>query len=242
MFPVLGSALGYVDTNPAGKVFLINENTSDGSFVYHHLMHNHMRDDSIVCFVGTIQSLQHHCAIQSKHGLNLNTLQDSGKFIYIDAMKIYEENESNTPDLRKIVDTIAINVEKHFVKSIFLVIEDVSIFVSLGSSVADIVNFVRYCKSIIQPSANSSNCVAVLVHVDAENDEEIANLCDYLCDLCHVLVEIRNFSTGHFAHVDGEIAVKHLDDCERKNDFRMHFKLDERNLKLFAPGTSPTIL
>jgi hypothetical protein len=88
--------------------------------------------------------------------------------------------------------------------------------------------------------------MAVLTHI-AEGDEEQHLLTAGLCHVADVIVSVCGLKTGQSSDVSGTMKVIHrrLDQPMVAHEWNeqnlYHFKLLDRQVKVFAPGTAPSL-
>ena len=147
-----------------------------------------------MCLVGLAQSFVHYSCIASKLSLNLTALRDSDQLVFIEGLKmiganiidhceeyrtplnILHENVNLTRDserknLKNLYEQIKQSIDT--AKKTILLIDDLSVFVSLGYMEADVTIFCHYLRSLLRSSQNGLS-IATLIHcsstLDIEND------------------------------------------------------------------------
>jgi hypothetical protein len=125
------------------------------------------------------------------------------------------------------------------------VIDDLSDLLSLGIHVKDVLSFLQYCQTLLESQPDLS--MVVLTHV-AEGDEEQHLLSAGLCHVADITVIVCGLKTGQSSDVSGAMKVIHrrwdqpiiADEWNKQNLY--HFKLLDRQVKVFAPGTASSLM
>ncbi|KDR22573.1 elongator complex protein 6 [Zootermopsis nevadensis] len=253
------SALGTDKENLVGKLIAVEENHgSNGNFVLNCLIAEQIQKGGGVCLVALHNSFGHYHNIGTKLGYNLRQLQEKGRVESIEILKLLngslntahedgsEQNilfGSEEDTVRNIFHLIEEKIKKILqnIKPVSLVIDDLSDLLCLGIPLKEVLSLLQYCRTLLDSQPGLS--LVVLTHV-AEGDEQQNLLTAGLCHVADMTVSICGLKTGQSSDVSGAMKVIHrrwdesavAHEWNRQNLY--HFKLLDRQVKVFAPGTA----
>jgi hypothetical protein len=255
------SALGIDKEKWVGKLIAVEEHHgSNANFVLNCLIAEQVRKEGAVCLVALHNSVGHYHNVGTKLGYNLLQLQEKGYVESIEVLKLLNESvnvvhehqpqdiffcgeENTTRNLFHLIEGKTKQLlEKRKLAS--LVIDDLSDMLSLGIPIKEVLSFLQYCRTLLESQRGLS--LVVLTHV-AESDEEQRLLATGLCHVSDVIVTICGLKTGQSSDVSGAMKVIHrrLDQSMVTHEWNKqnlyHFKLLDRQVKVFAPGTAPSL-
>lgn len=221
MFPQLNSILDISQERPPnGQFILVTESKADATFVLHHLSSLYLRGDFGVCFVALSHAFNHYRNVGNKLGVDLNKAKDSGKLVFIEGLKSLggsildgSDNGNDILDsdfsLRPLYEQIKLactsfkNCEN---LSKLVVVDDLSILLSLGVPVDKLVSFVHNLREIVCPTKESLGCLAVHVPVDRElwddSEEFLLKSLSYKSDC---IISAYGLRSGYCKDVHGEV-------------------------------------
>lgn len=252
MFPELQSAL-----SPERRQFiLISDWRTDGGFLIHHFLSDYLKSRRKVCFVALAQSFSHYNLIAQKLGVNLVSARDEGQLVFLEGLKSYTsllfsqtpEADSHNPlrflrtgaDLRPLYDFIygalAPSAGEEW-KSPALVVDDVSLLISLGVTPLQILDFIHYCRAGICHQLQGD--VVCLVHRE-EEDEDGEVLLRALCHQSGLILQAEGLTTGFCKDVHGQLTITHQQHQDRSTIYQ--YKIQDKNVSFFAPGLSAAVL
>jgi uncharacterized protein YaaQ len=255
-------ALGIDKENWVGKLIAVEEyHGSNGNFVLNCLIAERIHKDGAVCLVALHNSFGHYHNVGTKLGYNLHQLQEKGYVENIEVMKLLSGSLNSA--LEDGTENFLFGKEENAVRNLFylieekikklvqqrrpvsLVIDDLSELLSLGITVKEVLSFLQYCRSLLESQPDLS--LVVLTHV-AEGDEEQHLLSAGLCHVADITVTVSGLKTGQSTDVSGAMKVIHrrwdqpviADEWNKQNLY--HFKLLDRQVKVFAPGTASSLM
>jgi len=254
MYTYFNSHLG-VDKNQLSKEMIVLSDTNiDGNFLLHHFISNALNNEEKVCLIGFSQTFSHYLNAGHKIGVNLQKYVDSKHFVFLDGLQwIYdsfmdEKDEdssdilSNAEDphfsLKMLFDLIVQNTSDYEGPSIVL-IDDFCSLVSIGISVQTISNFLHYCKTL---TFKNDMSFVFLAHADDDDPDNVI-LHAWLKRYMTLEVNVSALKTGYSRDLSGEMNITRKSQFEySKMSKKLHFKLFDKGVKFFAPGTSSAVL
>ncbi|XP_077292531.1 elongator complex protein 6 [Arctopsyche grandis] len=235
-----------------GRVILIQETSGcEANFFYSCLIAKALKDESAICLVTVQNDFNHYHNMGLKMGHNLMNLKNTGRVINVDYLQLVSDSHctdnaypslvscnKSENDLYCMIDDAVSQLQKSY-KSVCVIIDDLTDFLLLNYGVSDINRLVQKCRLLV-----GDKCSLVMgVHVISANDTSytLAKLFSHMSD---IVCEVSGLSTGRSVDVSGSFKVVRpwLDDeNEVANKFtsinHYLFKLFERGIKVFAPGT-----
>lgn len=118
---------------------------------------------------------------------------------------------------------------------VLLMVDDVSSLLHLGLSNSEILRFVHSLRAY-EPLRQRGSLVVGSKFNEHEQDPECHQLCTYLSHLADATVDVRGLSTGHSRDISGQISVTRTTDGQRPSTKRMHYRLEDKGVKLFPVG------
>ncbi|CAG8557448.1 11356_t:CDS:2 [Paraglomus occultum] len=264
-YGTLDSVLSFERSNvpPSGSLILITDTlSSEGNFLIHHFIANHLKENRHVVLVGFNQTLSHYQAIGKKLGIDLSQEKSKSLFSFIDGLtSFYCSNDtsqstadtdassisqSSSPiedNLRKFYVMVKEVVAEHPVGSaVSLVIDDLSTLLFAGIQVEAVLRFVKNCRLLIEKNGGS---LTLLVHGDdiLMHDINYELFVKSLMYQSEYILSTRGLSSGYSRDVSGDITIAR---GPRNNDtsYRTaswHYKTLDNNVQFFAKGHSAGI-
>lgn len=127
-----------------------------------------------------------------------------------------------------------------------LLIDDLSVLLSLGVSVGAILDFTLYCQATVCSELQGNMVILVRCEEeDADDDEEGSNLLQRgLVHQCNLALHVEGLPTGYCRDIHGQMEVWWRQEgetiCNRRKIF--HFKVHDKGASFFARGTSSAVL
>ncbi|XP_069125280.1 elongator complex protein 6-like [Argopecten irradians] len=266
MFPELNSVLDIKKSESvAGKSACISESDVDGSFLIHHFLSFFLRSDHPVCFVSLAQSFNHFNTVSKKFGLDLTAKRNNGQLAFIEGLKLLGESfimdvresenvsKGDNPFLKSGKFSNSLSAVYRFVENIcnglkndgnkppVLVIDDISVLLSIGYTVKDTVAFMQYMLSLL----NEQNGTLIL-HINKGKkscDEDAVLVWKHMCHLFPIQIEVCGLNSGYCKDVHGELKiVRDASLHKRPTKKTMQYKLTDKSIALFAAGLSSAVL
>ncbi|XP_031561763.1 elongator complex protein 6-like [Actinia tenebrosa] len=270
MFPSVCSLVDFNENKPPkGKFILLSDSQNDGSFLVNHFLSLYAKGGFHICFMTLSQSFTHYCNVAQKLGINLNTACDNGQVKHIDGLKLISKGLSAKQNKDEALNTEKnpfVNVRnlnfslEELYKQIrswvtvkgnepcLLLIDDISILLSLGVTVKTVKDFCHYCTDLMCYDKNVvSGCFVCLVHCDADVDDDMSMLLlRQLCHMAHIEMHVEGLSSGYCKDVHGQLVITWREpDDPRPKPYKKtttQYKIQDRMVTFFAPGTSKAVL
>ena len=265
MFVELNNISGLnLDELPSGQNILITESDADGSFILHHLLSMYLKSKNNACVVGLLQSFTHYNNVAKKLSLSLADHKEAKHFVFVEALKHISEqiitkssgqvtstsdeewiqySVGNTHDaLKGLYFHIKKSLEDIILwktKPTILILDDISVLLSLGVPVLDIVYFVQYLRQMV---CKHNGCLAILCQGNKTGDDEEGKfLCKQLKYHSNLLFQVEGLQTGYCKDVHGEIGIvrRNPADILGLNLTKyVQFKVTDKSVSFFARGMS----
>ncbi|XP_066406290.1 elongator complex protein 6 isoform X1 [Molothrus aeneus] len=293
MFAELNELLGASPERPdAGKFTLLRDTRTDGSFLVHHFLSFYLRAGCKVCFVALLQSFSHYSIVAQKLGVSLAAAKEQGQLVFLEGLKscldllFGEEEQPGQPsplqflsgsscDLRALFDFVRVSLSAtagHSWKGPVLLVDDLSVLLSLGAAPVAVLDFIHYCRvcvccqlkvllpwalpvlslqskawlRLLLPSDHAEGNVVVLVHSNEDSeDEENELVVNSLCHHSDLILWAEGLATGFCKDVHGQIKIiKRLSLRQAEQDLvqTYQYKIQDRNVTFFARGLSAAVL
>lgn len=263
MFSELNVLLKWdVSSLPKGKCVIIQESDADGSFLMHHFLSSYLRGGFSVCFLALAQTFSHYSAVAQRLGLDLNAAKESGQLHFIDGLGCSLElmhdgkgcNEQQNPLIAtrmkdgttkelfcQIKETLSSSVNGDSDTSLLL-IDDLSLLVSLGLKPIQVDQLVHYCMATLP-----STTLVALTHNDTSvEDEEYTTLATHLRHRADIVLVVEGLSSGYCKDVHGQLSITNRmsDDAisGRRQHKAFHYKVLDKTVNFFPIGTSAAVL
>ncbi|GLV44818.1 poly [Carabus blaptoides fortunei] len=241
------TVLTHLDLNSQEKIIAIRENKlSDANFILTSLIAKTFSEQNTLCFIILHHTLGHYQNVGKRLGYDLIAQISAGQARVIEPMKQIVDDIANTIPVylqqnkesvvRYLFDQIQQNIDElqkqNGGRVTSLVIDDISHLFDLGVDLKNVLRFLKYCNGL---AFNSNVNVVVNCHVNTDIDEIIANLMFHSADVC---VNVCALRTGRSRNVSGVLSVSKKTSTKtnihQQNTY--HFKLTDKDIKLFAPG------
>ncbi|XP_047024087.1 uncharacterized protein LOC124633040 [Helicoverpa zea] len=229
----------------SSRVVVVKEiNRCDSSFITSCVLNHCIKNKTAVIIVSTHNSLQHYQNVGLKMNYNLQRYVDTG---FIDYFHLGEYcinsllSDDKLPQLFvKVKEKVLAMREKHEVVNVIL--DGISHLFDLNYSLRDVNLF---CKELIQFVTCYNNSF-VLCHCNEAHDDDVTSvMSNLLSHKAHTLVKVENLPSGWSTDVSGHLTItypglkydnEHFYIMDIK-PYKYLFKLFDRGVKLFAPGT-----
>ncbi|XP_053568905.1 elongator complex protein 6 [Bombina bombina] len=266
MFAELSGILGAsTDRVERGKFTLICDCKTDGSFLVHHFLSYYLKAGCKVCFVALVQSFSHYNIVAQKLGVNLVAAKDEGQLVFLEGLRSYtdllfsERKEAERPNplhcLRKegldlkplyeFVSTALAPSAGESWKCPVLILDDVSVLLSLGVGAPLVLDFMHYCRATVCSQYEGN--LMCLVHSDEESEDEENDLVRRtLQHQSNMILEAEGLTTGFCKDVHGQLKITRRapphGKGERDQCAIYQFKIQDKNVTFFARGLSSAVL
>lgn len=266
MFPELNNLLSTTpDKTEQGKLTLLCDAKTDGSFLVHHFLSFYLRANCKVCFVALVQSFSHYNIVGQKLGVSLTAARESGQLVFLEGLKSTVDIFFHTPEepqpLQFLREASAGNLQTlyEFVQDILkpvdsgetpwkypvLLVDNLSVLLSLGLGAVAVLDFMQYCRATV--CCKWKGNVVALVHDDRDaEDEENDVLLNGLSHQSHLILRAEGLATGFCKDVHGQLRIlwrrPAQPTTQRDRSLTYQYKIQDRNVSFFAKGMSPAIL
>lgn len=251
---------------PDREFFLIGQSGANGSFLLHHAIASSVKEGRGVCLLSLVQKFHHYNSVSQKVGVNLQTASSSNQVVFIDGLNVLaktfctdEMTDGRTATFltrmkATILETLPV-LRKDRTRDPVIVIDDVSILLSMGLHVDNVGKFVN---SLVwdtmhldtQGSETEDSSVRLGVSLVVlcsylANDRDTLSLWKFLSHLSSVQVDVTGLQTGYCKDVHGQVCVvwkDRIDRPRRHQRKRLQFKLSDSGVDFFAAGMSSAVL
>ncbi|XP_069778253.1 elongator complex protein 6 isoform X2 [Narcine bancroftii] len=174
MFHELNNILSSTpETCEQGISILLCDKQTDGGFLVHHFLSFYLKGGCKVCFLGLLQSFNHYTLVAQKLGINLPAAREKGQLVFLEGLRssldvlLGDEQDSllqkssplqflSSPSatLQPLYQFICAAVLEtsettRTWKFPVLIIDDLSVLLSLGVTTENILNFMHYCTATL---------------------------------------------------------------------------------------------
>ncbi|XP_067887553.1 elongator complex protein 6 isoform X2 [Heterodontus francisci] len=268
MFPELNNILNSTpETCEQGKAVLLSDKQTDGSFLVHHFLSFYLKGGCKVCFLGLVQSFNHYSLVAQKLGVNLSAAREKGQLVFLEALRssvdfMLGDRQDSTPhtlsplqflsspnaSLQPLYEFICISLletSKTTWKFPVLIIDDLSVLLSLGVSTVNILNFMHYCRATVC-SKLMGNLVMMVHDTEDLEDEENNFVVKSLSHQCHLILQVEGLTTGYCKDIHGQLKMACRSPSPVKSEKNVtkifQYKIQDKNVTFFARGTSSAVL
>uniref|UniRef100_A0A3Q3DYI5 Elongator complex protein 6 n=1 Tax=Hippocampus comes TaxID=109280 RepID=A0A3Q3DYI5_HIPCM len=273
MFAELNSILNVSPEHfSTGEFVLLSDRQSDASFLLHHFLGFYLRAGCQVCFVALAQSFSHYSAVSQRLGVNLSQAKEKGQLVFLEGLQeslsILNPHDARTGS--EAMDFLrnpgaGLQCLFQFVSSSVdhsrgaedggrgppvLLVDDLSMLLSLGVGVDAVLDFSHYCRTAICSQLKGN--VVMLLRCDGEDDDDddvgsddgSERLLRGLTHQCSLALHVQSLPTGYCRDIHGQVSSqvvqRQAGGQQRKMTF--HFKVHDKGASFFAPGTSSAVL
>ncbi|KAM9436399.1 elongator complex protein 6 isoform 2-T3 [Clarias gariepinus] len=254
-----------------GEFILLSDRKADASFLIHHFLSFYLKAGCRVCFVGLVQSLSHYNAVAQRLGVNLMQAKEKGQLVFVEALKasaavmlnessgdvahLFDYLRSPVPELRSLFKFVHASLSQGGAGADsssppVLIVDDLSVLLSLGVSVRAVLDFTHYCQAAI--CSQLQGCVVTLVRCedddddddDDEDEESSRSLLHAMRHQCTLSLRVEGLQTGYCRDIHGQVEIwwrgSGEDAPSQKKIFQ--YKVYDKGASFFAPGTSSAVL
>ncbi|XP_075444263.1 elongator complex protein 6 isoform X2 [Ascaphus truei] len=266
MFPGLSVLLSAsTEEVEQGKLTLMCASKTDGSFLVHHFLSYYLKAGCKVCFVALVQSFSHYNIIAQKLGGNLVAARDEGQLVFLEGLRsctdllFGDETETEGPDplhflssqgsdLKPLYDFVCSALAPttgETWKGPVLMLDDVSVLLSLGVTSLQLLDFMHYCRATVCSQLKGN--LLCLVRCDEESEDEDNEL--VMTSLCHqssLILRAEGLATGFCKDVHGQLKITWRAPSRgkggRDRSEIYQYKIHDKNVTFFARGLSAAVL
>ncbi|XP_069585270.1 elongator complex protein 6 [Ranitomeya imitator] len=260
MYPELNGLLGADPESPERRQFtLISGHKTDAGFLLHHFLSYYLKAGCRVCFVALAQSFSHYNIIGQKLGVSLLSCRDRGQLSFLEGLRSYTrllltetpETEAENPlrflrtgsDLRPLYDFItaalAPSAGEQW-KCPVLIIDDVSVLLSLGVTTLQVQDLLHYCRASVCHRYQGA-VVCLLQGGDGSEDSDHERLLKSLWHQSGLFLQVEGLVTGFCKDVHGQLTITWRIQ-ERHRTLIYQYKIHDKTVTFFARGLSGAVL
>ena len=233
---------GLNEKNLQKFTFLREDVDVDGSFLISCILGQRIKYQEtgtiLICFH---HAYQHYVSAGQRLGYNLNTSIDKGNLTTIEPLDDIAEKLFTSFFLHsskeELLNEFLQSIQSHIVdmfnvknkKSVTVIIDDISVLINLGVSELQALRFCRKIQSLTEKQFSNLSIV-----LKVNTCELYERLCSNLEDLADVEIKLVKLKSGNFKEVDGKLVC--VKKCLNGVEKVMLYKVNERNVKIFAPG------
>ncbi|KAK7074468.1 hypothetical protein SK128_011066 [Halocaridina rubra] len=250
-----------------GGLLLLSETSSTTACgLVCHVITSELANNHHVCFVSMQHTWGHYCNIGNKLGVNLRQLTSDGKIQVIEMLKLLSRTLDEVTDsaddpfdfiktpsvhpLHKLYQLIRRTLQPWLDKNEFfiLVLDGISFLLNLGLKSADIHNFINYCRNLTEMGDLSGRYAGTLVVVTQlyEKDDETSIVSSKIIHTSNTYISLDSLKTGLSREVHGNFIInvlnRKLPHICSPEVWTFQYKMEDKNMKLFAPGTASGVL
>ncbi|XP_026698627.1 elongator complex protein 6 isoform X2 [Athene cunicularia] len=198
-------------------------------------------------------------------GVNLTAAKERGQLIFLEGLKscldfmFGEEEQSGqsspfqflsegASDLRALFDFVRTSLtpsSSDSWKGPVLLVDDLSVLLSLGAAPVAVLDFIHYCRVVVCSQLKGN--IVVLVHSNEDSeDEENELVVNSLCHHSDLILWVEGLATGFCKDVHGQIKIIRRVSLElmvEKDLVQIYqYKIQDKNVTFFARGLSAAVL
>ncbi|NWH58552.1 ELP6 protein, partial [Geococcyx californianus] len=200
----------------------------------------------------------------SLEGVSLTAAKERGQLVFLEGLKscldlVFGEEEEqlgqpsplqfmSTSDLKALFDFIRTSLtpaDNDSWKGSVLLVDDLSILLSLGATPVAVLDFIHYCRVVVCSQLKGNIVVLVHSNEDSEDDENDL-MVNSLCHHSDLILWAEGLATGFCKDVHGQIKIiRRLSLQLTAEEDRVQiyqYKIQDRNVTFFAPGLSAALL
>ncbi|XP_041964151.1 elongator complex protein 6 [Alosa sapidissima] len=277
MFTELNSILNNTPDNcKLGEFVLIMDRKADASFLVHHFLSFYLRAGCKVCFLGLVQSFSHYSAVSQRLGVSLAQAKEKGQLVFLEGLKdclgvlLPDGPKPDCPtldffrpqclDLRGLFEFVLSSLSppggaggegdtgSGCASPPVLIVDDLSVLLSLGVSVGAVLDFAHYCKANICHELKGSSVMLVRCEEEEEDegDEEGSEMLQRgLMHQCTLALQVQGLPTGYCRDIHGQVDIcwRGQGQQQQQNQKKVfQYKVQDKGASFFARGTSSAVL
>ncbi|XP_072316497.1 elongator complex protein 6 [Eucyclogobius newberryi] len=275
MFAELNSILNsFPDKFSQEEFIIISEKRCNASFLIHHFLSFYLRARCKVCFLGLVQSFSHYHAVSQRLGVSLIQAKEKGQLVFLEALQeslphlIPQAGHAGSDALHFLRDpTDGLQNLFQFVQTScrgpvgapdisegavewgppVLLVDDLSVLLSLGVSVGAVLDFSHYCRATVCSRLQGN--VVMLLHCDEEEDDGDTEGTDLLLKglthQCSLALHVQGLPTGYCRDIHGQMELcwrKQQADAQNTLKKLFQYKVHDKGASFFPRGTSSAVL
>lgn len=260
MFLELNTFLDFDNkTLPRRFVVISSDDIVEHTFVLNHMLMLYLKTGRRVFQVNFINDDAFFSNVCQKLGINLKTYAAKNAFYSYSCLKLLKDlvkgsfSDSSHPfafltapaqkngdrlvTLRAhILDELRRFISDESAKGeVLLLVDDASSLLNFGLTNREILGLIHALR--VDPLVRERATVVVgSKFCYPEDYADCHQMCTYLSHLADAAIDVRGLSTGHSRDITGQISVTRTNDRQLPTSKHMHFRLEDRGVKLFPIG------
>jgi len=224
----------------SGKGFtLISDNTSGRNGIFnHHFIGYGIKTNKKVVIFGLDHSLGHYHLVGMKLGINIMKAKESGSLHHIDGSTMILnsallQEKALRPELG--LQQIYTDIVEHLCTGSILIIDNLSILTCLGFSDRQLNLFLKKLLAKVVDLGGHLVCTVI----PSITSSEFKN---YLARWADIGINVEDLRTGKSRDVSGHLSVcfRLCTGDQHRSEFQ--FRVEDKSVKIFPPGTSAAVL
>lgn len=269
MFPELNNIL---NTSPdkceQGQFILVSDSKTDGTFLIHHFISFYLKAGCRVCVLGLVQSFSHYSAVGQRLGVSLPQAREKGQLVFLEGLRgsldvLLQDGpipdtaqplgflRSPVPELRGLFEFVQSSLSSTEEEVAawgppVLIVDDLSVLLSLGVSPGAVLDFVHYCRVAV--CSRMQGNMVTLVHSEEEElgDEDSELLLHSLTHQSSLTLQVQGLATGYCRDIHGQMELRWRGGSQgrpgRDQVKLFQYKVQDKGVSFFARGTSSAVL
>uniref|UniRef100_A0A2R5LH31 Elongator complex protein 6 n=1 Tax=Ornithodoros turicata TaxID=34597 RepID=A0A2R5LH31_9ACAR len=250
MFLELNSFLDFDDAPSASRlIFVSSSDVPDHGFVLNHLLMLYLKTGRRVFQINFVNQETFYSNTCQRLGIRLTQYKEKKAYFNFDCMRLLKqyisdcgentthpfdfvcqkEGERNLEGLSSEIVKTVLDFQGQNPSDVLLVIDDLTILQTLGVPNSDMIRFLHLLRT-------RSNARIVVGAKWLEDDHSSSQLCCYLAHLANMCIRVQGLPTGYSSDIHGQISVMHRNEKMVEKSKKMHFRLEEKGVKLFPVG------
>uniref|UniRef100_A0A7M4E0S0 Elongator complex protein 6 n=1 Tax=Crocodylus porosus TaxID=8502 RepID=A0A7M4E0S0_CROPO len=215
---------------------------------------------------GTLQCVRTAAVLRdASRGVSLPAAKERGQLVFLEGLKscfevlfkeepptgqpnplqFIREGGSNLKALYEFVRTSLTPSESDSWKCPVLLVDDVSVLLSLGMRPVDVLDFIHYCRVTVCSQLKGN--IVVLVHSSEDSDDtENELVVNALCHQSNLILWAEGLATGFCKDIHGQLKIIPRGPAEPSTERDLprtyQYKIQDRNVTFFARGMSTAVL
>ncbi|KAH8041854.1 hypothetical protein HPB51_018648 [Rhipicephalus microplus] len=248
---------------PRRFVVISSDDTVEHTFVLNHMLMLYLKTGRRVFQLNFVHDDAFFASVCQKLGINLKTYAARNAFRSFSCLKLLKElvkgsfSDSSHPfafltapasqhgdDRLSVLRSRILEELRSFVVcdevattggEVLVLVDDASSLLNFGLGCREISGLVHSLR--LEPLVRErGTVVAGMKSCAREDDADCHRLCTYLSHLADATIDVRGLSTGHSRDITGQISVTRTSYTQLPTTKQMHFRIEDRGVKLFPVG------
>lgn len=206
-------------------------------FLNHHFIGYGLNHHKKVILVGLDQTFGHYHSVSLKLGRNLVKLKEENRLCFFDALKMLLPSVLGTENifraefgLKQFYEEISKLIEPNSI----LILDDVSTLSNLGFTDRDLMVLISKLRDDLIEQNGQLVCTLSSPIMDP--------FTCYITRMSLINFHLQDLETGKSRDVSGHLSVTHRRKTGDVSLREFQFRLEDKNVKVFPPGTSGAVL